>query len=85
MMRLYWPKEKDPSILDGTWKIPAVRRNLTGRPPWAPGRFAGSLTVSSSQPRCVVFTLPGRTTRFRDARPPRLSPRRGTPAGTGSS
>ena len=25
MMRLYWPKEKPPSILDGTWKIPAVK------------------------------------------------------------
>ena len=25
MFRLYWPKEKDPSILDGTWKIPQVR------------------------------------------------------------
>ena len=24
MMRLYWPKEKKPSILDGTWKIPRV-------------------------------------------------------------
>ncbi len=24
MMRLYWPKEKPPSILDGSWKIPAV-------------------------------------------------------------
>jgi uncharacterized protein (TIGR03000 family) len=24
MMRLYWPKEKAPSILDGTWKVPAV-------------------------------------------------------------
>jgi uncharacterized protein (TIGR03000 family) len=24
MMRLYWPKEKDPSILNGTWKPPAV-------------------------------------------------------------
>ena len=24
MMRLYWPKEKDPSIIDGTWKPPAV-------------------------------------------------------------
>ena len=22
MMRPYWPKEKPPSILDGTWKIP---------------------------------------------------------------
>jgi hypothetical protein len=25
MMRLYWPKEKDPSILNGTWKPPAVK------------------------------------------------------------
>jgi len=25
MMRLYWPKEKPPSILDGSWKIPAVK------------------------------------------------------------
>jgi hypothetical protein len=26
MMRLYWPKEKDPSILNGTWKVPAVKK-----------------------------------------------------------
>ena len=25
MMRLYWPKEKPPSILDGTWQPPAVK------------------------------------------------------------
>jgi len=25
MMRLYWPKENPPSILDGTWKIPEVK------------------------------------------------------------
>jgi len=25
MMRMYWPEEKRPSILDGTWKIPRVR------------------------------------------------------------
>ncbi|MCB1943291.1 MAG: DUF1254 domain-containing protein [Candidatus Accumulibacter sp.] len=24
MLRLYWPREKDPSILDGSWKIPPV-------------------------------------------------------------
>jgi len=24
MLRLYWPKEKSPSIINGTWKIPAV-------------------------------------------------------------
>ena len=24
MMRLYWPSEKNPSIIDGTWQIPAV-------------------------------------------------------------
>jgi hypothetical protein len=26
MMRLYWPSEKDPSIIDGSWKIPAATR-----------------------------------------------------------
>jgi len=25
MLRLYWPKEKSPSIINGTWKIPAVK------------------------------------------------------------
>jgi hypothetical protein len=25
MMRLYWPEQKNPSILDGTWRIPAVK------------------------------------------------------------
>jgi hypothetical protein len=25
MMRLYWPREKPPSILDGSWKIPQVK------------------------------------------------------------
>jgi hypothetical protein len=26
MLRLYWPDESDPSILDGSWIIPAVKR-----------------------------------------------------------
>ena len=26
MMRLYWPNPKSPSILNGTWKIPAVTK-----------------------------------------------------------
>ena len=26
MMRIYWPDESDPSILDGSWKIPPVRK-----------------------------------------------------------
>lgn len=26
MLRLYWPKETAPSIIDGTWKIPAVKK-----------------------------------------------------------
>jgi hypothetical protein len=26
MLRMYWPKEKDPSIIDGTWKPPAVEK-----------------------------------------------------------
>lgn len=27
MLRLYWPKETPPSILDGSWTIPAVRKS----------------------------------------------------------
>jgi len=27
MLRLYWPKENDPSIIDGSWKIPPVLAN----------------------------------------------------------
>jgi hypothetical protein len=26
MLRLYWPKEKPPSIIDDTWKISAVKK-----------------------------------------------------------
>ena len=26
MLRLYWPKEKPPSVLDGSWKIPEVKQ-----------------------------------------------------------
>ncbi|MGA7061375.1 MAG: DUF1214 domain-containing protein, partial [Candidatus Acidiferrales bacterium] len=26
MVRLYWPKEKDPTILNGSWKPPAVKK-----------------------------------------------------------
>jgi hypothetical protein len=26
MLRVYWPKETDPSILNGTWNPPAVQR-----------------------------------------------------------
>ena len=26
MLRMYWPTESDPSILDGTWTIPAVKK-----------------------------------------------------------
>jgi len=26
MMRLYWPKENPPSILDGSWKPPHVKQ-----------------------------------------------------------
>jgi uncharacterized protein (TIGR03000 family) len=25
MLRMYWPKEKEPSIIDGSWKIPPVK------------------------------------------------------------
>jgi hypothetical protein len=26
MLRLYWPDEDDPSILDGSWVIPGVKK-----------------------------------------------------------
>jgi hypothetical protein len=26
MLRLYWPEEKNPSIIDGSWKIPPVEK-----------------------------------------------------------
>jgi hypothetical protein len=26
MLRLYWPDESDPSIIDGSWKIPSVKK-----------------------------------------------------------
>ena len=26
MLRMYWPKETPPSLLDGTWTIPAVKQ-----------------------------------------------------------
>jgi hypothetical protein len=28
MLRLYWPKQNPPSILDGTWKPPAVKKAM---------------------------------------------------------
>jgi hypothetical protein len=26
MMRLYWPSEKSPSIINGSWKIPPAKK-----------------------------------------------------------
>ena len=26
MLRLYWPRQKDPSIIDGSWKIPPAKK-----------------------------------------------------------
>jgi hypothetical protein len=26
MMRMYWPREKDPSIINGSWKVPPVKK-----------------------------------------------------------
>jgi hypothetical protein len=26
MLRMYWPDESDPSIIDGSWKIPPVKK-----------------------------------------------------------
>jgi hypothetical protein len=29
MMRLYWPSEKKPSIIDGSWKVPVVKKAMS--------------------------------------------------------
>jgi len=26
MLRMYWPNERSPSIINGSWKIPAVKK-----------------------------------------------------------
>ena len=26
MLRMYWPNESDPSIIDGSWTMPAVKK-----------------------------------------------------------
>jgi len=26
VLRMYWPREKPPSIIDGSWKVPPVKR-----------------------------------------------------------
>jgi hypothetical protein len=26
MLRMYWPREEDPSILNDTWKVPGVSK-----------------------------------------------------------
>ncbi|MHC2447467.1 hypothetical protein ACVI7B_007166, partial [Bradyrhizobium elkanii] len=26
MLRMYWPQETDPSIINGTWTVPAAKK-----------------------------------------------------------
>ena len=40
MLRMYWPKETPPSILDGTWMIPGVKRAQWRTPNAAEKPFA---------------------------------------------
>ena len=30
MLRMYWPNENDPSIIDGTWTIPDAKKVVAG-------------------------------------------------------
>jgi hypothetical protein len=42
-LRMYWPKDKNPSIIDGSWKPPAVTRvPLIRECPLARNRAAGN-------------------------------------------
>ncbi|MBV8093032.1 MAG: DUF1214 domain-containing protein [Acetobacteraceae bacterium] len=46
MLRMYWPKEKSPSILNGTWKPPPVEaclRTGTAGPAHAKRRRPGAI------------------------------------------
>jgi hypothetical protein len=29
MLRMYWPNENSPSIIKGSWKIPAVKKQAS--------------------------------------------------------
>jgi hypothetical protein len=29
-LRMYWPNENDPLIIDGTWTIPAAKKVVAG-------------------------------------------------------
>jgi hypothetical protein len=42
MLRLYWPKEAPPSIIDGTWKIPPVVVNAEVKASDGPGKVKDS-------------------------------------------
>jgi len=47
MMRLYWPKEKAPSIIDGSWKVPPVKVVADG----------GSGVQTSGLPTTGVYSI----------------------------
>ena len=58
MLRMYWPSEKNPSILNGSWTIPAVKKiQLTG----------GARSRRGSAP--AATPLHRRQRRMRDAAP----------------
>ena len=47
MLRMYWPKEKPPSIIDGSWKIPPVKAAAASAKPGC-GRESLSSVMSGS-------------------------------------
>jgi len=49
MMRLYWPNPSPPSVLDGTWKPPAVTPQAAA-PRMRMGRAGGARPHQASQP-----------------------------------
>ena len=64
MLRLYWPDENDPSILDGSWVIPPVRKTLRLdgerraiglRGPPSRADLEGRRAIRSSQPRAMAL------------------------------
>ena len=48
MLRLYWPNEKDPTILNGSWKPPAVKV-AKSTPPGVMQRCSGRRGAAPSE------------------------------------
>jgi hypothetical protein len=47
MLRMYWPDETEPSIIDGTWTMPALKKE----------RHRSDLQNEQGRPRCISLKI----------------------------